>query len=136
MNIAVRYYSRGGNTKKVAEAIAEAMGVEAKDCSAPIAEAVDWLFLGGSVYKFGIDGHIKNFIRRLDPAKIKNAALFGTSAIVRTGNQEMAELLHHKGIPVSTHHFYCRGAFLFTRRGRPNADDLKKAADFAADVVK
>ena len=35
MNIAVRYYSRGGNTKKIAEAIAKAVGVEAKTVSEP-----------------------------------------------------------------------------------------------------
>ena len=29
MIIAVRYYSRGGNTKKLADAIAKAVGVEA-----------------------------------------------------------------------------------------------------------
>ena len=136
MNVAVRYYSRGGNTKKIAEAIAEATGVEAKDCSAPVAEAVDWLFLGGSVYAFGLDDHTKNFITGLDPEKIKNVALFGTSAIVRTGNQGMAKLLHNKGIPVSMLRFDCPGAFLFMHSGRPNTGDLIKAADFAADVVK
>ena len=33
MKVAVRYFSRGGNTKKLAEAIASAIGVEAKDVS-------------------------------------------------------------------------------------------------------
>ena len=31
MKIAVRYYTRSGNTKKLAEAVAEAVAVEAKD---------------------------------------------------------------------------------------------------------
>ena len=30
MSVAVRYYSRSGNTKKLADAIAEVAGVEAK----------------------------------------------------------------------------------------------------------
>ena len=34
MKIAVRYYSRGGNTKKLADAIAEELGVE----SLPVSE--------------------------------------------------------------------------------------------------
>ena len=29
MNIAVRYYTKGGNTKRLAEAVADAVGVEA-----------------------------------------------------------------------------------------------------------
>ena len=31
MKVEVRYYTRSGNTKKLAEAIAEAVGVEAKN---------------------------------------------------------------------------------------------------------
>lgn len=33
MNIAVRYYTRSGNTKKLADAIANAVSAEAKDLS-------------------------------------------------------------------------------------------------------
>ena len=38
MNIAIRYYSQTGNTKKLAEAIAAELGVEAKDVSHPLEE--------------------------------------------------------------------------------------------------
>ena len=43
MKIAIRYYTRSGNTKKLAEAIAEAASVEAKDVSVPLEEEVDVL---------------------------------------------------------------------------------------------
>ena len=36
--VAVRYYSRGGNTKKLAEAIAEAVGVETLTTDTPLEE--------------------------------------------------------------------------------------------------
>lgn len=136
MNIEVRFYSRGGNTKKVAEAVAKAANTSAKDCSAPITEPVDLLFLGGSVYGFGLDENTKNYIQSLNPAYVKNVALFGTSAIVKTGNPGMAKLLSEKGIPVLENSFYCRGEFTFMHKGRPNDTDLKKAADFAAAAVK
>ena len=45
MKIAVRYYTKTGNTKKLAMAIAEAVGVEAKPISVPVDEPVDILFL-------------------------------------------------------------------------------------------
>ena len=48
MNIAVRYYTKTGNTKRLAEAIANAVGVEALPISVPITEHVDILFLGNS----------------------------------------------------------------------------------------
>ena len=54
MKIAVRYYTKTGNTKRLAEAIAKAVGVEALPVTAPVAESVDILFLGNSYYAFSI----------------------------------------------------------------------------------
>lgn len=54
MKIAVRYYTQTGNTKRLAEAVAQAVGVEAYDLSKPIEEPVDILFLGNSYYAFSI----------------------------------------------------------------------------------
>lgn len=136
MNIAVRYFSRGGNTKKVAEAIAKAVGADAKDCSHAMNEPVDLLFLGGSVYGFGLDDSIKNYIAQLDANKVKAVALFGTSAIIKTGNQEMAKLLKEKGIRTLDKDFHCSGAFTVMHRGRPNAKDLEQAAAYARSVIK
>ena len=51
MKIAVRYYTKTGNTKRLAEAIAKEVGVEALPISTPIAEPVDILFLGNSYYR-------------------------------------------------------------------------------------
>ena len=83
MNIAVRYYSRGGNTKKIAEAIAGAVGVEAKTVSEPLKEAVDILFLGSAPYAFDVDDEVKKFISgiRVSVGKVVN---FSTSAAVRS----------------------------------------------------
>ena len=49
MKVAVRYYTKTGNTKKLAEAIAEAVGAEALSLNTPIEEPVDILFLGNSL---------------------------------------------------------------------------------------
>ena len=62
MNIAVRYYSRSGNTKKLAEAAAKAAGVDAQDVSAPLSEKADILLLGCSYYAFDVDEAVKRFI--------------------------------------------------------------------------
>jgi flavodoxin len=59
MKIAVRYFSRGGNTKKLADAIANAVGVTAETTDVPLTEDVDILFLGSSVYAYGVDIHGK-----------------------------------------------------------------------------
>ncbi|MGX8701164.1 flavodoxin family protein [Caproiciproducens sp.] len=136
MNIAVRYYSRGGNTKKVADAIAKAVGVEAKDCSVPINGPVDLLFLGGSVYWGGIDKNLKQFIARLKPENVKCVAAFGTSALKKEPDGETEKLVEGRSIPVSKHSFHCRGAFSAMHKGHPDSSDLKQAAAFAATALK
>lgn len=135
MNIAVRYYSRSGNTKKVAQAIARAAGTEAGDCSVPLKEPVDLLFLGGAVYGARLDESMRGYIEQLNPQTVKAVALFGTSAIVKSGADQMRELLEKKKIPVLADSFYCRGSFAFMHKGRPNDEDLKQAAAFARAAV-
>lgn len=136
MNIAMRYFSRGGHTKKVAETIAKAFNTNALDCTVAISESIDLLFLGGSVYGFGLDNSLKNYIDNLDSTLVKRVALFGTSAIVKNGNKEMARLLLDKGIAVLDDDFYCRGEFAVMHKGRPNEEDLKNATNFAVATIK
>ena len=59
MKIAVRYYTKTGNTKRLAEAVAKAAGVEAQPISVPVSEPVDILFLGNSYYAFTIDPEVR-----------------------------------------------------------------------------
>ena len=48
MTFAVRYYTKTSNTKKLAEAIAAVLGVEALPISEPLREPVDIRLLGNS----------------------------------------------------------------------------------------
>lgn len=45
MKTAIRYFTRSGNTKKLADAIAGAVGVPALTVAEPLREPVDTLFL-------------------------------------------------------------------------------------------
>ena len=84
MKIAVRYYTKTGNTKRLAEAVAGAVGVDALSISSPIDEPVDILFLGNSYYAFSIDPEVRDFIRSLDKGKVSRIVNFGSAAIRRT----------------------------------------------------
>ncbi|MBQ7464382.1 MAG: flavodoxin, partial [Lachnospiraceae bacterium] len=66
MTYAVRFYTKTGNTKRLAEAIAKELGVEALPISSPVEEKVDILFLGNSYYAFTIDPEVRAFVRSLD----------------------------------------------------------------------
>lgn len=134
MKLAVRYYSRGGNTKKIAEAIAKAVGVEAKTVSEPLTEDVDILFLGSAPYAFDVDDEVKKFISGIH-VSVGKVVNFSTSAAVKSTRKYVEKLLAEKKIPVAKEEFSCRGAFAMLHKGRPNEADQKAAADFARKII-
>ena len=84
MNIAVRYYTKTGNTKRLAEAVAKAVGVEAQPISTPVSEPVDILFLGNSYYAFSIDPEVRDFVRSLDKNKVGRIVNFGSACMLNS----------------------------------------------------
>lgn len=134
MKIAIRFYSRSGNTEKIAKAISEALGVEALPVSEQLTEDVDVLFLGSAVYAYGIDEKIKEFILGID-VKVGKVVNFSTAAVIKSSYKQVAKLLKAKNIPLSDEQFYCRGAFSFLHKDRPNENDCKAAAEFAKKIV-
>ncbi len=84
MKIAVRYYTKTGNTKRLAEAVAKAAGVQALPISNPVTEQVDILFLGNSYYAFSIDPEVKTFIQSLDKSKVGRIINFGSAAMLNS----------------------------------------------------
>ena len=82
MKSAVRYYSRSGNTRLVAEAIAKGAGTQAVPvdaADAEVREPVDVLFIGGALYAYGIDTNLKEYIRSLKKENVAKAVVFSTS---------------------------------------------------------
>ena len=134
MKVAIRYYTRGGNTKKLADAISEAIGVEAKTTAEPLTEDVDILFLGSSVYAYGVDDEVKKFIKGID-VRVGKVVNFSTAAIIKSTYKQVAKLLAEKNIPFAQEEFACRGSFSIMHKGKPDADDCKAAADFAKEIV-
>ena len=131
MNIAVRYYTKTGNTKRLAEAIAEAVGVEAL----PLSEPVEILFLGNSYYAFNIDPEVRNFIHSLDKNKVGRIVNFGSAAMLNSTWKKVKAEADKAGIAMDEHEFHCKGEFKGLHKGRPNAKDLAAAAAFAKSIV-
>ena len=135
MKAAVRYFSKGGNTKKLADAIASVAACEAKTVDVPVEEEVDVLFLGASVYAYGIADEVRRFISGMDISKIKKVCVFSTSALAQRAFPEIEKALKDTGVTVDQRNFYCRGSFLMMHKGRPNESDLKDAEAFAKEVL-
>ncbi|MBR2264672.1 MAG: flavodoxin [Firmicutes bacterium] len=136
MTFAVRYYTKTGNTKKLAEAIAAVLGVEALPISEPLREPVDILLLGNSYYAFTIDPEVRSFIRALDKTLVGRIANFGSAAMLNSTYKKVKAEAAKVGIPMVEQEFHCKGEFKGMHKGRPNEEDLKAAAEFAKGLMK
>ena len=135
MNVAVRYYTKGGNTRRLAEAVARAVGVEALPISEPVSEPVDLLFLGNSYYAFSIDPEVRAFVAQLDPAKVGKIVNFGSAAMLNSTYKKVKAEADKVGIPMDEREFHCKGEFKGLHKGRPNDQDLADAAAWARQIV-
>jgi flavodoxin len=137
MKALIVYFSRGGNTRKIAEAIAQELGCRASDVTkeSPSVSGLDLLVVGSGNYGNNVGEKLQEFMNGLPQIGKGNAAVFATG-----GGPEpkaigvMQEQLVKKGYTV-TSSFKCRGQFLFfLNHGRPNEDDLKSARFFANEL--
>ena len=131
MTYAVRYYTKTGNTKKLAEAVAKELGVEALPITEPISEKVDVLFLGNSYYAFTIAPEVRSFVASLDKDLVGMIVNFGSAAMLNSTYKKVKAVADKVGIPMVDKEFHCKVEFKGVHKGRPNEDDLKAVAEFA-----
>ena len=134
MKYAVRYYTKTGNTKRLAEAVAKELGVEALPISTPIEEKVDVLFLGNSYYAFSIDPEVRSFVASLDKEKVGKIVNFGSAAMLNSTYKKVKAEADKVGIPMLDKEFHCKGEFKGIHKGRPNEDDIKAAMEFTRKI--
>ena len=128
--VVVRYYSKSGNTKLLAEAIGRGAGVlpiSVDEDSAKITENVDVLFSGGALYAYGLDKEMNAFLDGIDGAKVKKAVVFSTSWISKHSIDLIKKALTAKGIEVVQESCYCRS--------KPTEKQLAQAEEFAKKFI-
>ena len=126
MKVAVRFYTRSGNTEKLAKVIAEVAGATAKNVSVPLENKIDLLFLGCSYYAFDVDENIKKFIKE-NKDKIGKIVCFGTSAMMKSVYKPLKKVAEEYDVEIAKEDFHCHGSFGPLHKGRPNAEDLNNA---------
>lgn len=132
MHAAVVYASMTGKTKKVARAMAQALGTRAVPVKEASPAQAELLLLGSGVYGGRLSPDLEAFAKTLDPGKVKRAALFTTSVTGAADTAVLRRILEEAGIPVEKEEFSCFGRFLLVcRTGHPSKDELSRAADFA-----
>lgn len=136
MTYAVRYYTKTGNTKRLAEAIAQELSVEALPISEPLTEPVDYLFLGNSYYAFSIDPEVRDYVASLDKNMVGKIVNFGSAAMLNSTYKKVKAVADKVGIPMDDKEFHCKGEFKKLHQGRPNEEDLAAAAAFARQYLE
>lgn len=135
MKIAVRYYTKTGNTKRLAEAVAAAVGAQALPIGCPVDEPADILFLGNSYYAFTIDPEVRKFIASLDKSKVGRIVNFGSAAMLSSTYKKVKAEAAKVGIPVDAREFHCKGEFKGIHKGKPDETDLAAVAAFAKSFL-
>jgi flavodoxin len=134
--IAVFVDSRGGNTRKLADAIAEELGVPVGDLTAPLPDDVKMVFLGSGTYGGKAGEMLMKFVESA-PLSGRKVALFGTSAS-QEGAQKMMDAVATSLVPKGATllgRFHCRGKFLLANRGHPDNEDLENGKRFARAMI-
>jgi len=142
MRALVLYASLTGNTRKVAQAIAEELGVSAVDVrkeGIPDFANVGLLLVGDGVYVGLPSRAMARTLKGLPPLSGVKAAVFGTYGSWPWQLRRLERLLGRKGVEI-VGRFACPDQDLFfygmLRHGRPNEDDLAAARDFARQVAE
>ena len=136
MKIILIYFSRGGNTRKIAEAMAVELGVTAVDVKKQKPDVIDadLLVVGSGTYGGKPGKEMVTYLENLKPVAGKKAACFSSCASGDASKtlQAMKDILSKKGY-FSVDCFSCLGKWLMglSRRGHPSDEELAQAREFA-----
>lgn len=140
MKIAIRYQSRGGNTKAVAEILAEKFGVQAYPVETPLEHYVDLLFLGGGVYEWQMDKSLRRFIENLNAEKIGEIVCFSTTGYMNSTVEQIKKEAAKKNIAVNQNELLIKmllkGHSWLGLEGGYLSDKQKKVISEFADKIK
>ena len=126
----IRYYSKFGHSKQMAQAIEEIVGAKAATVAEPLTGTVDTLYLGAGVLLGKVNSAVIDFINTLKPEDVKEVVLFGSCAIIDSPVPQMRKALEAKGIKVSNKSFTCKGSMGPIHMGHPNKADLDDFCKF------
>jgi flavodoxin len=134
MNAELVYFSRGGNTRKIAEAIAKELEITAIDVKkkSPDVSNVDMLIVGSGTYGGKPGKPMVAYLENLEQATGKLAACFSSCAGDASKTlAAMKEILNKKGYKI-VDCFSCFGKFAgLAKRGHPTDEELNQAREFA-----
>ena len=135
MKTAIIYATKTKHSKKLAEAIASALNLEAKNMTEnPDLQDTSFLFIVSGIYGGVSMPALLDYIKNLKAPLLKKAAIVTSCASGKQKQVELHRILEEKGIQVIDE-FVCKGNFLFVAIKHPNDKDLQNAIEFARKVL-
>ena len=146
MKSLVVYYSKTGNTEKVARAIAKGLEADLKRVEeVHDISGYDLICVGTPVYGFAPAGPVKKFLEEIIPLPDKKGMGFCTMHVAgdKRTLRIIKEKMEIKGITFLGG-FSCRGlSSIFANigpkifnKGKPDEEDLKRAEDFGKRMLE
>lgn len=134
--INIIYATMTKHSRKIAEAVGNALQVKAQNVKeSPVLGETGLLFIVGGIYGGNSMPEMLEFVKNLDAAKIKSAALITSSVSDKNGQDSVRKLLEEKGIKV-VDEMRCFGNFVVVKLGHPNKSEIGRAVDFAKALAK
>jgi len=138
-----------GNTEKIAKVMANTLDatlLEVKQANASMLEQYDLSGFGSGIYFGKHHESLLDFVDKLPVLRNKKAFVFSTSGLrkiwfIHNFDKPLREKLQRKGFDIIGE-FSCRGLDTYRatklvggiNKGRPNAEDLRQAEDFASGL--
>ncbi|MCP4761562.1 MAG: hypothetical protein GY870_07255 [archaeon] len=149
MKSKILYLSLSGNTRKVAQAIADEINCDdlidvnglSDDEMKSFWEddAIDIYFIGTGVYASRVGGDLRRFLTNNKASKSKKFALFGTwVGRARSGPKtfnRFAKFLKKENHKIIGEHFLSLGKFGAFQTTHPDEKDLQNARNWAKNIV-
>lgn len=135
-NICIVYATMTNHSKKLAQAIGQALHVNVENVKKnPILNDVDLLFIVGGIYSDESLPDLVAFVNQINGQQVKRAVLVTSCASKKKGQDSIRAILNDKGIAV-VDEVICQGSFLVMGLGHPNQRDIEQVVRFAREVVK
>jgi len=138
-----------GNTEKIAKVMANTLDatlLEVKQANTSMLEQYDLSGFGSGIYFGKHHESLLDFVDKLPVLRNKKAFVFSTSGLrkiwfIHNFDKPLREKLQRKGFDIIGE-FSCRGLDTYRatklvggiNKGRPNAEDLRQAEDFASGL--
>jgi flavodoxin len=136
MKVVIAFKSKK-NTKKIARVMGDTLHTTPMEIDGTQkVEAADILFLGFGIYAGDVPKEVTDFVKTLNPEKIKKVVLFMTCGSGLDQSEKLKETIRSQGLTLEERTFCCKGQmFLFANKNQPSSTDLQHAVKFATSFI-